>query len=216
MEGSICASSCTGGCVCNDPSLVSPLHEYAHDDSGANAIIGGPVYRGCGIPGLEGAVFFVEYGHDDIYALRHDGSRITFLQDISAQLDPPGPLDIRRVASFGVDSLGEIYLLDILHGEVFKLVSAGPPTADCNSNGTEDACDIASGESADDDDDGVPDECGLCPWDLDGSGGVGITDLLALLSAWRTDPGGPPDFDGDGAVGITDLLALLATWGPCP
>ncbi len=55
-----------------------------------------------------------------------------------------------------------------------------------------------------------------CPWDLDGCGLVGIVDLLQLLSAWGTDPGGPPDFDGDGDVGITDLLALLANWGPCP
>jgi hypothetical protein len=55
-----------------------------------------------------------------------------------------------------------------------------------------------------------------CPWDLDGDGMVGITDLLALLPEWGTDPGGPPDFDGDGMVGITDLLALLAAWGPCP
>ncbi|MHC5024434.1 MAG: right-handed parallel beta-helix repeat-containing protein, partial [Planctomycetota bacterium] len=54
-----------------------------------------------------------------------------------------------------------------------------------------------------------------CPWDLDGSGDVGITELLDLLEAWGTDPGGPPDFDG-GGVGITDLLALLAAWGPCP
>jgi bacillopeptidase F len=52
--------------------------------------------------------------------------------------------------------------------------------------------------------------------DLDGDGSVGILDLLALLDAWGTDPGGPPDFDGDGTVGINDLLALLADWGPCP
>ena len=56
---------------------------------------------------------------------------------------------------------------------------------------------------------------GTCPWDLDGSGAVGILDLLALLAVWGTDPGGPPDFDGDGTVGILDLLALLANWGPC-
>jgi len=54
-----------------------------------------------------------------------------------------------------------------------------------------------------------------CPWDLDG-GGVGITDLLALLAAWGPNPGHPADFDGDGNVGITDFLALLANWGPCP
>ncbi len=57
---------------------------------------------------------------------------------------------------------------------------------------------------------------GMCPWDLDDDGSVGITDLLALLAAWGSDPGGPPDFDGDGNVGILDLLTLLANWGPCP
>ncbi len=46
--------------------------------------------------------------------------------------------------------------------------------------------------------------------------GGGVVDLLLLLAAWGTDPGGPPDFDGDGTVGITDLLELLANWGPCP
>ncbi|MCH8165628.1 MAG: FG-GAP repeat protein, partial [Planctomycetes bacterium] len=57
---------------------------------------------------------------------------------------------------------------------------------------------------------------GKCPWDLDAGGNVGILDLLALLAAWGSDPGGPPDFDGDGTVGILDLLTLLANWGPCP
>ncbi len=55
-----------------------------------------------------------------------------------------------------------------------------------------------------------------CPWDLDGNGTVGILDLLALLAAWGSDPGGPPDFDGDFTVDILDLLTLLANWGPCP
>jgi hypothetical protein len=55
-----------------------------------------------------------------------------------------------------------------------------------------------------------------CPPDLDGDGFVGISDLLALLAAWGTNPGGPPDLDGNGIVGIGDLLILLASWGPCP
>ncbi len=59
-----------------------------------------------------------------------------------------------------------------------------------------------------------PDPSG-CVWDLDGSGDVGIVDLLDLLAVWASDPGGPPDFDGDGSVGITDFLELLANWGPC-
>ncbi len=62
--------------------------------------------------------------------------------------------------------------------------------------------------------DGVP-APGKCPADLNGDGSVGILDLLALLAAWGSNPGGPPDFDGDGTVGILDLLTLLANWGPC-
>ena len=63
----------------------------------------------------------------------------------------------------------------------------------------------------------LPDACvGACPWDLDGSGSVGINDFLSVLTAWGTNPGGPPDFDGDGTVGITDFLALLQHWGTCP
>lgn len=54
-----------------------------------------------------------------------------------------------------------------------------------------------------------------CPWDIDGNGQVGITDLLSLLAAWGPNAGHPADFDGNGQVGITDLLALLANWGTC-
>ena len=54
-----------------------------------------------------------------------------------------------------------------------------------------------------------------CPWDLDGSGDAGVTDLLAVLAAWGLPAAGPPDFDGDGLVGVGDLLALLGHWGVC-
>ncbi len=55
-----------------------------------------------------------------------------------------------------------------------------------------------------------------CPWDLDGTGGVGVSDLLSLLASWGPCKDCPADFDGDGTVGVPDLLALLANWGPCP
>ena len=55
-----------------------------------------------------------------------------------------------------------------------------------------------------------------CPWDLDGSGDVGTSDLIQLLGAWGTDPDGPPDFDGNGNVGTEDLIELLGAWGRCP
>ncbi len=62
---------------------------------------------------------------------------------------------------------------------------------------------------------GVPDTC-ECLADLDQSGDVGTGDLLTLLGAWGTDPGGPPDFDGDGVVNGADLIILLGAWGACP
>ena len=86
--------------------------------------------------------------------------------------------------------------------------------SDCNDNGAIDICDIADGDSDDDNNNGVLDEC-ECPWDLDDDDVVGAPDLLFLLGAWGTDPGGPPDFNGDGNVGAADLIELLGNWGPC-
>lgn len=48
--------------------------------------------------------------------------------------------------------------------------------------------------------------------DLDGSGHVGLADLLVLLARWGSaDP--LADLDQDGLVGFGDLLLLLANWG---
>jgi plastocyanin len=55
-----------------------------------------------------------------------------------------------------------------------------------------------------------------CPGDVDDSGDVGFTDLLAVLSSWGPCPGCPEDIDDDDTVGFTDLLAVLSSWGPCP
>ena len=58
-----------------------------------------------------------------------------------------------------------------------------------------------------------------CPWDLDGSSDVGVSDFLELLGAWGACPPKgdcPADFDGSGDVGVSDFLELLGNWGPCP
>jgi len=86
----------------------------------------------------------------------------------------------------------------------------GVDSSDCNNNGTADACDIVSGTSADENADGVPDECQVNA-DIDGDGIVGVVDLLALLSAWG---GAQHDLDGSGVVDVNDLLILLGQWGP--
>lgn len=59
-----------------------------------------------------------------------------------------------------------------------------------------------------------------CPEDIDMSGGIDITDLLALLAAFDESTAGPyqgGDTTGDGVVDISDLLALLAKFDTaCP
>ena len=59
------------------------------------------------------------------------------------------------------------------------------------------------------------DACGPCDADLDGSGHVGVDDLLLIIAAWASDD---PDADLslDGIVGVDDLLIVIAAWGECP
>jgi hypothetical protein len=62
----------------------------------------------------------------------------------------------------------------------------------------------------------APDAC--CPGDIDGSGDVGVDDLLALIGVWGPcgDPSDcPEDLDGSGEVDVDDLLALIGAFGGC-
>ena len=53
-----------------------------------------------------------------------------------------------------------------------------------------------------------------CPGDMDGSGDVGVDDVLAVLGAYGSnDPSG--DVNGDGTVNVDDILAVVAAFGPC-
>jgi hypothetical protein len=97
-------------------------------------------------------------------------------------------------------------------------VLAGIREVDCNGNGVNDGCDIASGFSADADQDGVPDECRPSA-DLDGDGMVNGADLGMLLGAWGPCPSAlkapcAADLEGNGIVDGADLAALLGAWGP--
>ena len=52
--------------------------------------------------------------------------------------------------------------------------------------------------------------------ELDGSGGVGFGDILAMLASWG--PCGascPEDLNGNGQVDFADVLLVISDWGPC-
>ena len=80
------------------------------------------------------------------------------------------------------------------------------PSPDCNGNGVLDSCDIAIGTSEDCNGNGIPDECDVASGTSQDINGNGVPDECECL----------PDLDGSGNVGVKDLLILLGAWGPCP
>jgi hypothetical protein len=99
----------------------------------------------------------------------------------------------------------------------YGIVDAFSAAQDCNDNDLADLIDIAAG-AADDNANGIPDECEGCPADFNDDGTVNVVDFLSLLGAWgSSDPTYDiAPFGGDGIVNIQDFLALLGAWGPCP
>lgn len=117
MEGSDCFNPSTN---CNDGSLVLPVHEYLHE-SGRCSITGGYVYRGDSAPEVEGRYLFSDYCTSEIWSLRW--TQAEGLIDVinhTSELDPDRQLG--RVAGFGQDSFGAVYILDFSRGEALRIV----------------------------------------------------------------------------------------------
>jgi hypothetical protein len=57
-----------------------------------------------------------------------------------------------------------------------------------------------------------------CPSDVDDDDTVGLSDLLAVISAWGAPACGTctTDVDCDGVTGLADVLQVLESWGACP
>ena len=109
----------------------------------------------------------------------------------------------------------------------FGLSIPNPVLVDCNSNGTHDAIDIATGLARDCDQTGVPDSCeysaAIANADCDGDG---VYDLCEIYIGTEQDVNNNGiaddceclgDVDGNGAVNVRDLLAIIVAWGdPSP
>jgi glucose/arabinose dehydrogenase len=92
---------------------VDPVLEYGHDDG--CTVIGGEVYRGSAIPGLEGAYLYGDFCGGWVRAVRTRDGR---------PLGAPRALDLNvpSLSSFGVDQEGELYALS-LAGGVYRVAS---------------------------------------------------------------------------------------------
>jgi glucose/arabinose dehydrogenase len=100
------------------PALVDPIFEYTHDN-GEQAIVGGYVYRGAAIPDLQGTYFFADIT-GLVSSLVFDGAAVTNERDRTDELFPAG--SPAAISSFAENASGEIYLLNLLPGELFKIV----------------------------------------------------------------------------------------------
>jgi len=104
------------------PGNVEPILDY--DRSVGGTIIGGYVYRGSQIPALQGKYIFGDYLAGKIFALDYDGTAASNFQDITAMLFPTrnGGFNLQNPSSFGEDANGELYIVDIAAGAVYKIV----------------------------------------------------------------------------------------------
>jgi hypothetical protein len=86
--------------------------------------------------------------------------------------------------------------------------AAGPMQYDCNQNGINDICDIASGW-ADANQDGILDGCQMAAGDLNLDGAVDARDLVTVLNDWGAEGS---DANSDGITDGFDLAAVLSNW----
>lgn len=187
MEGT--ASTGLSGCTPNSPALTPPIRDYTQASGGHCSAIGGYVYRGSTICGLQGTYFYADYCSSAIWSLRYVNGAVSNFTLRTTELEPAGTPTISSISSFGEDASGEIYILDYSDGEIYRIDPAGG-ALDCNTNGIADGCDLQNGTSLDCNANGTPDECDIASGaaDCNGNGRPDSCDIA----------GGAADVNGNG------------------
>ncbi len=92
--------------------ILKPVVEHNHTE--ARSITGGYVYQGTRLKELTGAYVYGDYDTGRIWALRHEGDRVSWHRELfDSSL---------RIVCFGEDHAGELYLLDWVGGQLHRLV----------------------------------------------------------------------------------------------
>ena len=109
MEGNHCFRPQTG---CESEDFIPPVWEYPLEDD-ACSVIGGYVYRGVAIPWLTGVYVYGDFCTGQVFGLRYaDGEVVEHKLLADTGL---------RIASFGQDNDGELYVLSQGEG-IYRLV----------------------------------------------------------------------------------------------
>lgn len=84
--------------------LVAPTVEHHHTE--ARSLTGGIVYHGSKHPELQGAYIYGDYSTGKVWAVRHDGKKVVWHQEIA---------DTRlTITGFGTDHAGEVLIADFI------------------------------------------------------------------------------------------------------
>lgn len=102
------------GCAALGP-FVEPVAAFDHGQQGWCSVIGGYVYRGTRFPHLFGKYIFTDYCNGDFLSFGENFDVDTLLQT-----------DVYGFSGFGQDAAGELYVTDVEHNLVKKVVDACP------------------------------------------------------------------------------------------
>ncbi|MAY75058.1 MAG: hypothetical protein CMJ31_10150 [Phycisphaerae bacterium] len=130
--------------TCEKMDVTFPIFEY-DSTMVACSVIGGNVYRGGEIPGLDGTYFFGDFCSSQFWGLRvaPDGSIISNIEYTS---DLAGP-ETSTPVGFGNDAMGNVYICSF-SGNVSRIVGVAPTS--CNAAdiaepfGTHDIADVVA------------------------------------------------------------------------
>ena len=86
--------------------IIPPTAEHAHSE--ARSLTGGGVYHGDKLPELRGCYTYGDYSTGKIWAIRHDGNRVTYHREIADTT--------LAVTGFGLDSHDELLVCDYRGG----------------------------------------------------------------------------------------------------
>jgi uncharacterized repeat protein (TIGR03806 family) len=161
--------------------FTNPVHEYGR--SLGFSVTGGFVYRGSALPALVGSYVFADYGSGRIWRLVGNGNGGFTAQEL---------LDTNlSISSFGQGNDGELYVVDIAGGGLYKLVDGGgaAPTQPVPTLLSDTGCVAASNPSQP--------ASGLIPYDVAAgfwSDGAAKERWLAIPNGTSIAVGGDGDF----------------------
>ena len=105
--------------------LTDPIHEYSHAEGAS--ISGGYVYRGAAMPDFHGRYFFADFVKIRVWSVKltvGTSGEATASGRVEHTTELQASSVLGNVSGFGVDSNGELYVLDYSRGAVRRIARA--------------------------------------------------------------------------------------------